>query len=550
MEARLVRDIYPGSEGSSVSKTASDDGVLYFNAFDGQDYGLWRSDGTSSGTTLIQTLERAPLSVDEYVAVGENLFFVNFDNETGRELWFSDGTDEGTVVRDIFDSGSSNPSQLTKVGDEIYFLANSDGDGANELWVSDGTEDGTQLVLENRVSDLTNFGGTLYYTEISSPGELWRINSTSREAERVLESGSSTITNLTPVEDTLYFTRNSNELWKVEDNSDTPELVNEFTGGINDLTGVGDTLYFTHGNGKIGKELYKSNGEESNTGLVKDISPERIIEGETVNPSSDLNQLTDVNGTLYFVADSDNDGRPELWISEGTEANTKLITEFDSGFINHLIDVNGIVYFNLDSEVWRSDGTEEGTILSTDILSGDLSRAEVVNGDLYYPSSQGFLDDNAPGEELWILDNTSEVTRLFDPDTRANVYTTDEEEIEDLIDSSYENRGVAFNSADPLSGQPVYTFVNEDNGARIYTIDEGERDRIKDTMSGFEETDETFYAYETRRTDTVPVYSFQNIATEGEFLTTSLATKESFDDNDDFESNGVAFYAFPEIDLA
>ena len=130
------------------------------------------------------------------------------------------------------------------------------------------------------------------------------------------------------------------------------------------------------------------------------------------------------------------------------------------------------------------------------------------------------------------------------PILKLTFITTDEDEIENLIDDGYEDRGIAFEGADPLSGQPVYTFVNEDNGARLYTIDEDERDEIDDTMSNFDEENETFFAYETRRTDTVPVYSFENIETGGEFLTTSLTSKESLDENDDFESNGVAFLCF------
>ena len=90
------------------------------------------------------------------------------------------------------------PRQLTKVNNEVYFLADSDGDESNELWVSDGTESGTQLVLESEVDNLTDVKGTLYYTEIESPGELWRIDNESQKAERILEdSGSNAVANLT-----------------------------------------------------------------------------------------------------------------------------------------------------------------------------------------------------------------------------------------------------------------------------------------------------------------------------------------------------------------
>ena len=382
------------------------------------------------------------------------------------------------------------------------------------------------------------------------------IDNESKKAERILEdSGSDVIANLTRVGSALYFTRNDYEIWKVEDDSSDPERVEEFeqtqdSEGIKDLTGVGKTLYFSFNDGEIGREIYRSNGKASGTKLLKDVSPDMRDAGTTINLSSELNQLTNVSGELYFVADSDNDNLQELWTSLGTEASTKLVREFDRNIINP-IDLNGVVYFGLgNGEVWRSDGTEEGTTLATDIPAEDFLQAEAANGDWYFPARERFLNNDFPGEELWVLDNTPEVFRLFDSDTKAYVFTSDEDEIEELTDEGYENRGVSFEGADPLSGQPVYTFANEENGARLYTIDEEERDRIDETMSNFEEEDETFFAYETRSADTVPVYSFENLETGGDFLTTSIATKETFDERDDFESNDIAFYAFPEIDFS
>jgi ELWxxDGT repeat protein len=64
-------------------------------------------------------------------------------------LWKSDGTSSGTVlVQDINPgAGSSSPSNLTNVKGTLYFRA-YDGSHGFELWKSDGTSSGTALVQD------------------------------------------------------------------------------------------------------------------------------------------------------------------------------------------------------------------------------------------------------------------------------------------------------------------------------------------------------------------------------------------------------------------
>ncbi|MGJ5635029.1 hypothetical protein, partial [Nostoc sp. CALU 1950] len=60
-------------------------------------------------------------------------------------------------------------------------------------------------------------------------------------------------------------------------------------------------------------ELWKSDGTEAGTVRVKDIN--------TATIHSSPQNLTNVNGTVYFVA-NDSSGDSELWKSDGTEAGT------------------------------------------------------------------------------------------------------------------------------------------------------------------------------------------------------------------------------------
>ena len=61
---RLVKDIYPGTEGSWPAEITVLGGKLLFRATDGgpYDYALWESDGTAAGTKLVQDSSGGPMA--------------------------------------------------------------------------------------------------------------------------------------------------------------------------------------------------------------------------------------------------------------------------------------------------------------------------------------------------------------------------------------------------------------------------------------------------------------------------------------------------------
>ncbi len=95
--------------------------------------------------------------------------------------------------------------------------------------------------------------------------------------------------------------------------------------------------------------------------LVKDINPG--------SSSSDLSELTDANGTLFFRTYDYFLSIEKLWKSDGTEAGTTDISSayFDLSYssVFNLTNVNGILYFTavtgtfgfLYSQLWSIDGT-------------------------------------------------------------------------------------------------------------------------------------------------------------------------------------------------
>jgi ELWxxDGT repeat protein len=180
------------------------------------------------------------------------------------------------------------------------------------------------------------------------------------------------------------------------------EVLEDRVSKPSDLTAVGNTVYFAAETRETGRELWKSDGTEGGTALVRDISG-------VPSPSGGLAahpHLTNVNGTLFFIADDGIHGA-ELWKSDGTEAGTVLVKDLfsfssDDGMFYDLVAVNGTLFFStlvgVTGTLWRSDGTAAGTVSVKQI---DASKLTNVNGTLFFVtydgSSVGLWKSNGTG---------------------------------------------------------------------------------------------------------------------------------------------------------
>jgi len=175
-------------------------------------------------------------------------------------------------------------------------------------------------------------------------------------------------------------------------------------------TDVNGTIYFIANDGVNGQELWKSDGTSAGTVMVSDIRP-----GAS---SSNISVMANIDGTLYFTANDGTNGA-ELWKSDGTSSGTVLVKDIFSGpsnaYPNLFTNVNGTLFFRATDgtngdELWKSDGTSSGTVLVKDINPGGNSSPQVlanVNGTLFFMASDG-----TNGGELWKSDGTSGGTVL------------------------------------------------------------------------------------------------------------------------------------------
>src|SRR5690606_30711868 len=110
-------------------------------------------------------------------------------------------------------------------------------------------------------------------------------------------------------------------------------------------------LYFFANDGVHGMELWKSNGTEAGTVLVKDIQP------GVASPVSFLGvgQMASVGNVFYFPARG-NDSHIDLWRTDGTENGTYLVHKLGRSDMPNiggsgagsLTNVNGQLYFTAD----------------------------------------------------------------------------------------------------------------------------------------------------------------------------------------------------------
>jgi len=184
---------------------------------------------------------------------------------------------------------------------------------------------------------------------------------------------------------------------------------------------LGEALLFFANDGVHGCELWKTDGTEAGTMLVRDVRPgsDSAIPSDPYSYQPPITIV--VAGNLaYFAADDGTNGT-ELWVSDGTEAGTRLVKDAQPGGSSSptgIVAQGSLVYFRgLNAQtggvdLWRSDGTTAGTFVVRDLSANSYGNGvveiKVAGSHVFFTATTA-----AEGLGLWHTDGTSAGTTFL-----------------------------------------------------------------------------------------------------------------------------------------
>lgn len=367
----------PGPRGWDFDAATPLRGGLLFT-MDSNFPGIWWSDGTAAGTRVVKEHAKSGSMTTRGDAA--------FVSSSIGGLLTTDGTAAGT--RSVFDLAHPAPEpggRLAATDTLVY--ASSSG-----LWRTDGSAAGSFGVLGEGAFSMRGFGNRLYFfaqvpfTDLGLLSSDGTVAGTRLLANTELSPGTHAPRSLQPHGAAMYFvganTATGSELWRTDGSVEGTRLVKDIRPGTASskptwLTSVGPWLFFLADDGVHGYELWRSDGTEEGTQLVRDLAP---------GADSPFPDAADGGGVsfgstgteLLFAAYQQATGL-ELWVSDGTEAGTRLLRDLAPGPSSsspaEFVRAGGRTYFRADDgtgpELWTVTGTTTASIDGASVVEGD-----------------------------------------------------------------------------------------------------------------------------------------------------------------------------------
>lgn len=313
--------------------------------------------------------------------------------------------------------------------------------------------------LASRPSDFTPAGDWTYFLaeDVIHGRELWRTDGTEQGTSLVADltfgRNDSWITEMTPVGSQLFFALDG-DLWKTDGTAEGTVRLRNFAPSssnpsqLTHLTAAGDRLFFVGYEPTQRPELWVSDGTEAGT------IP--LTANSEVSTFIDYQFLAgDENGVFGLVKRSGD--VQELWKSDGSSAGTSLVRSFNGGVgYEDFAIANGVLLFSaydpaIGSRPWRSDGAAAGTQMLADIAPSDfgLFGWEFTK----FGDSIVFRGYDADEQDVaWITDGTPDGTRK-------------------LIESSTNDYGGSPHLFTPLGDSLYFVAEHDDFGQEVWRYD-------------------------------------------------------------------------------
>lgn len=388
-EFTLLKDIAEGPRSSFPHSLVQVGSLVFFFVKGLDQFELWRTDGTESGTFKLgqyQVLANA-------VQFQGSLLFIGQTADYGSEAWISDGTVGGTARISDIDPGAGDGvsffyGKFVVLGGRAYFTAISPVHG-EELWSTDGTLGGTRLEAD-----------IIPGTDSSSPGQsgggfaatsthiIFNARTTANGDEPFSIDASGT---LTPLGDLYPFGASSN-----------PQGMVVLDDKAYFLARVPGPFAFTY-------RVFESNGTPAGTTVL---SPSVSV--------SDRSWAIQHAGQFLFVFGSDSTHSDTVFAIDRTDGTTTpFVPAVPSGISARgpVVQLGNEILLKISTasegnELWKFNTTTRSWSQVKDLYAGSSSGAIQIlgskNGKVLFSG-----DDGSTGSELWMSDGTPAGTQLL-----------------------------------------------------------------------------------------------------------------------------------------
>ncbi|KAB8145003.1 hypothetical protein F8S13_03985 [Chloroflexia bacterium SDU3-3] len=288
--------------------------------------GLWRSDGTPAGTSLIKNFDRP---IGSMLVLQHTLYLLDYDGT----LWASDGTEAGTKT---IATGLSAP-HLLSVGSDLLVETLTFGSGT-------GNKTARVLKLNTASSSLVEISPTSdaawFYGDRIGKSAYWTISSGSQVGWWRYDEGASAPALIATIQTDLPTARGGStflwnnkptfmcygdtaaELWQGDGTAEGATRLQTIPADIQNLATAGPYIYFVQENSALQHQLWRTDGTAEGTILLKDADP-RMAQGYIEFQEA-------IGGKIYFTTSTPDTGM-ELWSSDGTPEGTKLYADINPG---------------------------------------------------------------------------------------------------------------------------------------------------------------------------------------------------------------------------
>jgi ELWxxDGT repeat protein len=402
--------------------------VLFFRANGHSGYGVYGHVIGTDHTYLVTNIRGAEnlTQLENSFSPAGNGFVFRGQNTDGfsDNLVYTDGSGATVLLTDANGNYLQDPAWFASFAGETVFFAQTSSvpgvDGGNFALMTTNGGAAPDVVLPFAVNHYALSGGELY-VRAGNAGIYVVHPDLSYELVHDGSVNGVFVQYMLDVGGTLYFRGSTNfgqnDFYRIDPDTYavTAMSIGAYSGGDNvqSVTAAGTNIFYWQFVSGYGTELHVSDGSLGSGSLVLDIRP-----GSTGAWSSPQTVALG-SGIVFNANDGSSDGE-ELWYSDGTALGTYALSgtgtaigALDFSNIVQMVVVGDQVFFeafrgDVGFELFVTDGTEAGTRLVTDLVPGSTS----ANPTSFY-SHGGYLYFVREGNDtIWRTDGTAAGTTL------------------------------------------------------------------------------------------------------------------------------------------